>query len=146
MNWISLLIQIFALRKTANESHALIDAAKAMAERGKRTFVSFLVLALSALFFFSALLVAIIDLGLQIDKNGFLSYSGLMISATILSVIGLLLVMLSLLVARMEPVTVERVQPRSSAREDRIKDLLEGFLVSFLNRLGSKGNERPKQD
>lgn len=145
MNWISLLLQLLALRKTAHHSSAMLDAAKNMAERGKRTFVSVMVLVMSGLFFFSALLVAVIDLGLQIDRDGALSYSGLMISATILLVIGLLLVVVSMLVNRASA-PPPPPPPRSSEREEKIKELLENFLIGFLTKMTAKKAPPPAQE
>ena len=154
MNWITLLLQLFALRKTAQESSNLVNAAKNIAERGKRTAISFSVLGLAFLLFYSALMVAVIDIGLQLDRAGSVSYSGLMISATILFVLGLVLLATGLFVGRVAHAPAERAPPRTGEREDRIKDLLETFLVNFLSRMVSKGNPgepkrdagRPKQD
>ena len=49
-------------------------------------------------------LVAVIDLGLQIDRGAGVFYSGLMISASILAGLALLLVGVAFLVGRQAPV------------------------------------------
>ncbi|MGZ3704827.1 MAG: hypothetical protein ACXWP1_02360, partial [Bdellovibrionota bacterium] len=93
MNWISLLLQLLTLRKSIYESRSMMDHARDFAERGKRTLAAFLAAMLAALFFFSGLLVAVIELGLEIDRGNGLQYSGLMVSATILIGIGMLLLL-----------------------------------------------------
>ncbi len=145
MNWISLILQIVTLRKSQQELHSLIESSKNMAERGKRAVVSMLVLAVAALFFFSGLLISVIDFGLQLDKGGSVSFSGLQVSGTILGGIGFLLLAVGLLLGRMSPAPVESIRKSSTQREDRIKDILEEFLAAFLTRMMAKGEEKPKE-
>lgn len=135
MTWISLLLQLLTLRRSMNEGQALLASAKSIAEASRRALVAALVLAVAALFFFSGLLVAVVELGLQIDRAGALSYSGLMVSATILNGVGLLLVFASWLLGR-EPTPPPAPPP--SAGENRVKDLLEEFAVGFLTELIAK--------
>jgi hypothetical protein len=142
MNWISLIFQMVALRKSLSESHTLVESAKNMAEKGKRAVAAMLVIAFGGLFLFSGLLVAVIDLGLQIDKHEGFSLSGLQISGLILDGFGLSLVAASLLISRMGQTAAEPPRGKASPREERIKDILEEFLVSFLSRLVGKGSER----
>jgi len=149
MNWIALILQMFSFRKSLHDSQALIEAAHNMAERGKRYLASFLILTVAMLFLFSGFLLAIINLGLQLDRDGVVSFSGLMISSTILIGLGLLSAMASMMLGR--PCNPSRPKPvdQESPRENKIKDLLEEFLVTFLTRLMEKkahGTEPPKQD
>jgi hypothetical protein len=146
MNWISLLLQVMTLRRSLNESRSMVDSARDFADRGKRTVTSVLLMLLGALFLFSSLLIAVIELGLEIDR-GAISYSGLMVSATILLVIAGFFVLAGWLVGRVPPAPA--APPPSSPRAERLKDVLEEFLVGFVTNLskpGQKSDQQPRQD
>lgn len=136
MNWISLILQLLALRRGMHESASMAETAKLYAERGKRAVAAALVGAVAALFFFSGILVAVLEAGLQIDRGGGLAYSGLMVSATILAGLGLLLVGAAWLIGHREPAPPP--PPPPSPRGERIKDLLEDFLAGFLQNLAQQ--------
>jgi hypothetical protein len=135
-----MILQVLSLRKSMHESHALIEAAHAMAERAKRFLISFLGVFFAAIFLFSGFLVAVIELGLQIDRDGHISFSGLMISATILFAFGFVLTLFSLLLAVAHPPPPKKPVEREPSREDKIKELIEEFLVVFLTQLATKRN------
>jgi hypothetical protein len=141
MSWLSLLLQLLALRKGLHESRSMAETARYYAEKGKRTLAAFLAAAIAALFFFAALLVAVIELGLQIDRGSSLYYSGLMGSATILAGFGLLLAGVAYGLGRSVP-AASPVPSAGSPRAERIKDLLEEFLVSFLSQLAKPREPR----
>jgi|GEM_PF-4648976 len=129
MKWVTLFLQLLSLRKNFLDSQAVIDSAHAMAARGKRYAVSFAALALAGLFLFTSFVLAVIELGLQIDR-GELAYSGLMVSATILFAISALFAFGSFLLSRsyVPP-------PPPPPPPNPLKDLVEEFLVSFLSQL-----------
>lgn len=143
MNWISLLLQLMTLRKGIHESRSMVDAAREYAERGKRTLTAFLFGFLAALFFFAGLCVAVIDLGLQIDRDAGVHYSGLMVSATIFVFIGLLHLLVAWLLARtnVAPAAAAHRDPENP-RAERVKDVLEEFLVRFISQLGKRSDRR----
>jgi len=143
MNWISLLLQLMTLRKGIHESRSMVEAARDYAERGKRTVTSFLFGFLAVLFFFSGLLVAVIDLGLQIDRDAGIHYSGLMISATIFVFFGLLNLLIAWLLANTNASSLAP-PPREpeNLRAERLKNVLEEFLVRFLSQLGKRSERR----
>jgi hypothetical protein len=144
MNWISLVLQLITLRRSFEEAHSVTETARHYAERGKRALVSVLVMSIAALFWFSALLIAVIELGLQIDRGNGIFYSGLMVSATILVVLGLILMGMAYLVGRGESAPPPP-PPSASPRAERIKDLLEDFLASFLRQLAKSGEKKSEQ-
>lgn len=144
MKWITLILQLVSLRKTMLESQTLIEAGQQMAARGKRYAASFLLLGLSALFLFSGILLAIIDLGLQIDRAEGVGYSGLMVSSTILLAISVLFALFSYLLGKSE--IPPPPPPPVNDRAERIKDLLEEFAVSFLSGLTKKKDSNPPRD
>ena len=142
MNWISLLLQLLTLRRSLNESRSMVDTAREHLDRGKRTLTSVLLMMLGSLFLFSSLLIAVIELGLEIDRGQGIQYSGLMISATILFVIAGSFVLAGWLVGRSQPAPPP--PPPSSPRAERLKDVLEEFLVGFVSNLSKPSNERPR--
>jgi hypothetical protein len=142
MNWISLLLQVLTLRRSLNESRSMVDSARDFADRGKRTLASVLLMMMGALFLFSSLLIAVVELGLEIDR-GVIQYSGLMISATILLVISGGFFAAGWLVGRSQP-AAKNPPPSSSPRAERMKDVLEEFLVGFVSNL-SKPGDKPRQ-
>jgi hypothetical protein len=131
------------LRKSLYEGQAIVESARNVAEKGKRAVVSFFFLSLAALFFFSGLIVAVLEVGLQIEGGMGMRYSGLMVSSTILFGLGLLLCAVGWILSRASspPAAPQR---QASSREERIKDLLEEFLVSFLSRLAKGSGETKK--
>ncbi len=133
MKWITLLLQLLSLRKNFLDTQAVVEHAQAMAARGKRYAFSLAMLALSGLFLFSGFVLAVIELGLQIDR-GQLGYTGLMVSSTLLVGVSLFFAFLSYLWARAKALPPPPPPPPPSP----VKELLEEFLVSFLSRLKEK--------
>lgn len=135
MNWISLAIQFLSARRAMLESHAVIEAAQAMAERAKRYAVSTVGILVALFLYVCALVVGVIEIGLQIEAQAFPHFSGLFVSALIFFVIGSILVLISLLfslsVARVDP--PKKPEPQLGPRAEQVKDLLEEFIVVFLS-------------
>jgi hypothetical protein len=141
MNWVSLLLQLLALRRGVHESHSMLETARLYAEKGKRAAAALVVALLAALFFFASLVVAVLEIGLQIDRHNGLAYSGLMVSATIFAGLGLALLLGAWLVG--QPASPPPPPP-PNPRAERIKDLLEEFLVNFLQGLSKPKGEAPR--
>lgn len=145
MSWISLLLQLLTLRRSFHESRSMVDAAREYAERGKRALASVLLMLLAALFLFSALLIAVVELGLEIDRGAGIQYSGLMISSTILCVISFGFLLAGWLVGRSPPAPPPPPPP-PNPRAERLKDVLEEFLVGFISQLSKPSGEKPRAD
>lgn len=143
MNWISLILQLFALRRSLHDSQSMVEAARQYAERGKRAVAATLVAGLAGLFLFSGILVAVIEAGLEIDRGGGIRYSGLMVSATILAGIGLVILLWAWQLGRSSPPPPPPPRAPESPRTERIKDLLEEFAVSFLQQLLKPSDRKP---
>lgn len=141
MHWLTLLLQLINLRKSFHQTNAAIETAKQVAEKGKRAFLFAMALAMSTLFFFSGLLVAVIELGLQLERKD-VHFSGLMISSSVLVAIGLLILGIGAWLSRAAAKPAEPLPPPRSPGEDRIKELLEVFLVSFLSKIAAPGQRK----
>ena len=140
MQWFSLFLRLFMARKAFQQTESLQETAAALAEKGKRYILAAMLLAFAGLFFFSALMVAVINLGLQLEHDGALSYSGLMISASVFAGIACALALIGALLWNRKKAEAP-VEVKSSPAEGKVKELLEEFLVSFLSQLaGSKHN------
>lgn len=135
MHWISLLFQFINLRKNLDESKAILEAAKAIAEKAKRYLITFVGLIFAVFFLITSLVLAIIEIGLQIDSQSFLHFSGLMISSTILAGIGICVLLISLLLGQATNAVLP--QEKHHPKEDQIKELLEEFIITFLTKLSS---------
>jgi hypothetical protein len=135
MKWLTLVLQLLSLKRSFADSASLAERAGELAARGRLFAVSFLMLALCALFLFSGILLALVELGLQIDR-GEIAYSGLMISSTILLAFSFVFGLVSFLLGRSGASAPK--PPPPDPRAERIKILLEELVVSFLTKLNSK--------
>lgn len=130
MNLVGLLLQAFFDHQARSQADRLREAGLKAAEKGRRVAITAVFYALSGAFFFSGLLVAVIDLGLQIDREDGVTFSGLMISATILIVIGLLSVLVGWIGGR-DPRPVQ-APPQEPPRSSELRNLVEELAVVFL--------------
>lgn len=89
MGPLATLIQFFFDFQARQQTDRLRIAGIRAAEKGRRMAMAGALYTLAGAFVFSGLLIAIIDLGLQIDRGAGVGYSGLMFSATILMFLAL---------------------------------------------------------
>lgn len=132
MNALILLAQAFFDHQARTHAEQLKEAGIRAAETGRRMAMAGVFFALAGVFIFAAILVAVIELGLQIDRDSGLGYSGLMVSATLFFVIGIFASLIGWLVGhapKAEP-TAPPAPPPSSAGE--LRPLLEAVAVSLL--------------
>lgn len=131
MNWITTIIQLISFRKSFIDSKAVIENAQIIAARGKG-FLVFFLFAFSSLFFLlSGLILAIIEYGLQIDRGDAHSFSGLMQSSAILVGLGFIVLIAGSFFLKRTPTP----PPAPPKEENKVKDLLEEFIFSFLSQL-----------
>lgn len=131
MNPLGFLAQLFFEYQTQSQTERLREAGLRAAEKGRRMAITGVCFAIAGLFFFSGLMIAIIDLGLQIDRGAGLSFSGLMVSAFITILAGLLCVFSGWLSGR-EPREIAPPPPPPPRPANELKDLLEELAVLFL--------------
>ena len=131
MRWVQLFLQLLSLRQGFLDTRAVTETAHAMAARGKRFAGALVAFALAGLFFFSGFMLAVVELGLQIDRGIAPAYSGLMVSSTLLLGICVCFALLGMLLNRKPPAPPAPPPPPVSP----LRGLLEEFLVSFLSQL-----------
>jgi hypothetical protein len=141
MGWISLFLQLLSFRRSFQESSSVVEALHGAAEKAKRFSIALVGFLFGALFLLSSFFLAVIELGLQIDRGIFPAFSGLMISASILGFVGIVLVLFAAFYLSQETVTKEPPKPPRS--EDRVKQALEEFAIVFIQRL-SRGLDPEK--
>ena len=131
MNGLILLAQAFFNHQTRAQTENLKVAGLKAAEMGRRMALAGVFFALGGAIIFSALLIALIDLGLQIDRENGIGFSGLMISSTILLVMALIAFITGWFVGRDpkdEPTHTSSPPPPQS----ELRPLLEAVAVSLL--------------
>ncbi|MBX3040402.1 MAG: hypothetical protein KF789_06805 [Bdellovibrionaceae bacterium] len=145
MNLVGLLIQAFFDHQARTQAERFREAGLRAAEKGRRFAIAAVFYALSGAFFFSGLLIALIDLGLQIDRGDGVGFSGLMLSTTLLIVIGLLSVLIGWLCGRdPQPVQAPASEPPCSSSE--LKNLVEELAVVFLKDFTESQKARRARD
>lgn len=134
---LGLLLQAFFDYQTRLQAERLREAGLRAAEKGRRMALALVFFSLSGAFFFSSLLMALIDLGLQIDRAEGLHFSGLMISATILLLLGSFSVLAGWLTGR-EPERLERSQPSAASPpppRNELREAIEDLAATILRDL-----------
>lgn len=132
MSSLTLLLQFFFDQRARRHVDRFREASIKAVEKGRRLAIAGAFFTLAGAFFFSGLLLGLIDLGLQIDRQNGVSYSGLMISATILTVIGLACVLIGWICGRDVPaITMAAAPPPPLVRND-LRDALENLAVMFI--------------
>lgn len=141
MKWIALVLQLVSFRSSLLESRALLDNARAAAEKGKRAalFSAFFLLAL--VYFLVGSILAIVELGLQVDRGNGLYWSGLLCASLVLILIAALIVGVGALASSSGKSAPPPEPPR---KEGDLKALLEDLMVTFLTQLAGKLKDKPK--
>lgn len=146
MKWIALLLQLVSFRSSLLESRAMVENARAVAEKGKRAvvFSGFFLLAL--VYFLVGSVLAIIDLGLQVEKGEFFRFSGLLGSSVALMLLAALIVGIGVLVSGSGRAAPAPAPPPRPAAAPDVKALLEEFALTFLTRMATRLKEKRGSD
>ena len=144
--WISFALQIFALKKTFTKSTSAIELVERRIEAARSYFLFTIGCIVASLFLLIALVVAVIGIGLQIENSGAISFTGLMISATIFLVISVFFYVISvvaLIIQKQRRLERQRIIEEARASESGVSPLIEEILKQILTNL-SKPKE-PKE-
>ena len=134
MKWITLLLQLVSFRSSLVESRAMIENAKAAAEKGKRAAMFSGVFLLALIYFLVGSILLVIELGLQIDRGEFFRFSGLLGSSLVLLLISGLIVGVGALLFGGNKATL----PPPPRETNEVKAALEGLAISFLSQMANK--------
>lgn len=131
MSVLILLAQAFFDHQARAQTENLKVAGLRAAEVGRRMAIAGVLFSLMGAFVFAAILIMLIDLGLQIDRGHGVIFSGLMISGSILILIGLVAAFAGWLVGRVPKSTAAPAPPPTSPVSE-LRPLLETIAVGFL--------------
>ena len=147
MNSLTLLAQAFFDHQARSQAENLKAAGLRAAEKGRRMALAGVFFALGGAIIFSALLIALIDLGLQIDRENGIGFSGLMISSTILLIMALLAFGAGGLIGR-DPKIEAAPEVKAAPPQSELRPLLEAVAVTLLKEFleSHKSNTQPPNE
>ncbi len=116
------------------------------AETGRRMAIAGVFFAVAGAFVFSAVLIAVIDMGLQIDRSHTVSFSGLMTSSLVLLILGAFAIVCGWLAGReTKALVVVPPPPANETLKGELRPLLEAVAVSFLKEFLENQNRKHTQ-
>jgi hypothetical protein len=145
---ISFVFQMILLKKSFSKTAAPFEHLERAAIKARGYFLFTIGCAISLVFLTLSLVVAIISVGLQIEKNGGISFSGLMISAAIFLAVSIFLFMISsILLVLQKQKMFDRLQSQviEQATGSTITPLVEEILKQFLKNLTDKKAQKKKE-
>ncbi len=145
---ISFLFQMALLKKSYSRSPSPLDYIEKTGEKARGYFLFSIGCLVGAIFLLIALVVAIIGMGLQIEQHGNVSFTGLMISATIFLVISIFVFIVSsilLVIQKQKMLERMRAKEREQGNGTHVTPLLEEILKQILFNLASK-RKSPESD
>jgi hypothetical protein len=132
VNTFLMLVQSFFDYQTRLQANNLKEAGIRAAETGRRMAIAGILFASAGAFLFSALLIALIDMGLQIDRSRTVGFSGLMLASLILFAISLFCIFCGWLTGRESKTpVVPRAAPQDTFQSE-LRPLLEAVAVGLL--------------
>jgi hypothetical protein len=146
VNALILLAQAFFDHQTRTQTQNLKDAGLRAAITGRRMAIAGVFFAIAGAFVFSAIIVTAVDIGLQIDRSHAVTFSGLMVSAILLLLVGFFSAFAGWLAGRepkaLLPVVTTPVEPPKS----ELRPLLEAVAVGLLREFLENQNRKHAKD
>ncbi len=140
-------LQLFALKKTFTKSTSAIEFVERSAETARSYFLFTIGCVVASLFLLISLVVAVIGAGLQIEQSGTISFTGLMLSATLFLVISVFFYMIStvaLIIQKQKRIERQRLAEKARASESGVTPLIEEILKQVLVNL-AKPKDQPRE-
>lgn len=133
--WLSFGLQLFALKKTFTKSTSAVEFVERSVETARSYFLFTIGCIVASLFLLISLVVAIIGIGLQIENSGGVSFTGLMISATLFLAISVFFYVIStvaLVIQKQKRFERQRLVEQQRASESGIAPVVEEILKQIL--------------
>ena len=146
LKWILFASQMLALKKSFSKSASAFNYVEHTIERARGYFLFSIGCVVSGLFLMASIIVAVIGIGLQSEQHGTISFSGLMISATILLALATGFFLLSLLVLILQKQKIlekKKAQDEEQKSHHSIQPWFEEVLKQVLVNL-AKPKSPPK--
>lgn len=138
---ISVVLQMLLLKKSFSKVASPFEYIERTGEKARGYFLFTLGCLVATLFLVISFVVAVIEVGLQIEKHGSLSFSGLMISASIFLGISIFLYVVSsivLVIQKQKMLDRQRQHEQETASKSHITPLIEEILKQVLMNLSEK--------
>lgn len=135
MKWLLIASQLFAMKKSFSKTHSAVDYVEENLTKARGYFVFTIGCVVASLFLLISVVVAIISAGLQIEKQGFLSFSGLMISASIffaIAIVGYLISFISLSIQKQKMLERARLKEQLRNEHAPLNHWVEEILKQIL--------------
>lgn len=131
---ISVVIEIFMFKKSITKSASVVAYFEKTVEQARGYFLFSIGCVISLLFLMIALVVAVIGIGLQIEQHGSVSFSGLMISATLFVIIAAFTFLVSIvhLILQKQKMAVRQQIQEQQTASSSVMPLVEQILKQIL--------------
>ncbi len=135
---LSFALQLLALKNTFTKSNSAIEFVERNVQTARSYFLFTVGCIVASVFLLISVIVAIIGAGLQIEHNGGISFTGLMISASLFLAISMFfyfISMIALSVQKQKQLERQRSAEQSRKSEPGVAPLLEEILKQILKNL-----------
>lgn len=147
MRFIFVALQLMLFKKSMDKTQSSIHQLENVFIHLKKLMLFFIGIFCSALFAIFSLIVAVVDIGLQLDKSGGISMSGLMWSSLIFAGISVFFALVSA-----SYLSLKRKKERASIQQDSSVpsvewvDIANKLLQAFLDSPKKEKSEHRKSD
>lgn len=149
VKFISVILQIILLKKSFSKTASPLDYIENKVEKARGYFLFSIGCTIGLLFLLIAMVVAIIAIGLQIEQHGTLSFSGLMISASLFLAIAVFVLIVSsilLVIQKQKMLERIRVKEKEQSSGSHFMPLVEEILKQILLNLNQPKKQASKDD
>lgn len=146
---ISFILQLVLLKKSFSKTSTSFEYIERAGEKARGYFLFSVGCLIGVLFLLIAMVVAIIAVGLQIEQTGGISFSGLMISATLflgVSIFTFIISSILLIVQKQKMLERLRAKEREQASHSQFMPLIEEILKQVLMNLNQSKKHPPQEN
>jgi len=149
VKFISFILQMVLLKKSFSKTASPLDYIERAGEKARGYFLFSLGCMIGLFFLLIAMVVAIIAVGLQIEQHGTLSFSGLMISASLFLAISFFIFIVSsilLVIQKQKMLELIRAKEKEQSASSHLMPLVEEILKQILQNLNQPKKQPSKDD
>lgn len=146
---ISFVLQLILLKKSFSKTASPLDYVERTAEKARGYFLFSIGCLIGLFFLLMAVVVAIIAVGLQIEQHGTLSFSGLMISASLFLAVSIFVFIISsilLVIQKQKMLERIREKEREQASHSQVMPLIEEILKHILSNLNQTKKSTSREE
>jgi hypothetical protein len=144
MNLLGILLQSFFDHQAREQGDKLREAGMRAAVTGRKLAIAGAFFSVATVFFLAAAIVFAIEMGLQFDRASGISFSGLMISATLLIGFSMVSALIGMLIAQKTSEHKVDPQPAPPPRSE-LRDVLEEIALGLLKEF-ARSQQRATSD